>query len=138
MATFACHPRSGKLAASQGWRFKQISKAAAQHVAAVSGTAVYSSLKFESGVHRIQRVPLTETKGRVHTSTAAVVVLPQAEDVDVQLNMSDVVVETMRAGGAGGQHVNTTDSAVRMTHRPTGIVVSSSVRPSPRVRIACM
>jgi peptide chain release factor 1 len=88
---------------------------------------VYKCLQFENGVHRVQRVPVTEKHGRVHTSTATVLVLPQPENVDAQINMKDVLVETMRAGGAGGQHVNTTDSAVRMTHHPTGIVVASSV-----------
>jgi len=80
-------------------------------------------MKFESGVHRVQRVPVTETQGRIHTSAATVAVLPEPEDIDIGFSMGDVRVDTMRASGAGGQHVNKTDSAVRMTHMPTGVVV---------------
>ncbi|MCF6274563.1 MAG: PCRF domain-containing protein, partial [Robiginitomaculum sp.] len=88
-----------------------------------TGNGVFGKMKFESGVHRVQRVPVTETQGRVHTSAATVAVLPAPEDIEVNFSMTDVRVDTMRASGAGGQHVNKTDSAVRMTHEPTGIVV---------------
>ena len=90
----------------------------------VKGKEVYSKLKYESGAHRVQRVPKTEAQGRIHTSTATVLVMPEAEDVDVQINESDLKIDTYRSSGAGGQHINKTDSAVRMTHLPTGIVVS--------------
>ena len=89
----------------------------------LQGNEVYSRMKYESGVHRVQRVPDTETQGRVHTSAATVAVLPEAEEVDVDVNMKDIRVDTFRASGAGGQHVNKTDSAIRMTHEPSGVVV---------------
>ena len=119
-----------KFAEGQRWKFEVMDYDESElggvkgAVAEIAGRGVFAKLKFESGVHRVQRVPATETQGRIHTSTVTVAVMPEAEEVDVQINEGDLRIDTYRASGAGGQHVNKTDSAVRITHLPTGTVVA--------------
>jgi peptide chain release factor 1 len=118
-----------RFAAKQGWKVEIVSASDGvmggykEVVAEIRGRGAFAKLKFESGVHRVQRVPDTEAQGRIHTSTATVAVLPEAEDVDIAINDVDLKIETLRSSGAGGQHVNKTESAVRVIHLPTGIEV---------------